>query len=392
MSDETLEKVKSILLNFKDYEDLKTRYIDVYHPNNEKALKELFDAVKASPATWDYTKYIYSNESLRIDKLQRKMENFTIQDIVNLINANDLNNYKRIIISLDNIDYDNLEDLEKVNLPILIKVKGDKGLCTLEEFKNMRKIFSDFRKRYETYTLSPVEKITLAYDYVKFYYYNNEENNNKVESRQLAKLLNTGNIVCEGYAKMFCQLLKELGLNSFLVYIDNHVRVIVNVKDEKYNIQDVYAFDPTWDSDLEMALVTQEDGIECYKIKSDIKETDTIIEKLPSTIRYNFYMIPLYEYSKYFPNDKFEEILKYGTNETIDLEGVFAEAIHFNDNKPRNNETINLLMQVLPKTKKIEGYSNEQIEHYIENAINIMNQDRFGKFDKYNLVSDVNRR
>lgn len=391
MSDENLEKIKIFLLNFKDYEDLKTRYIDVYHPNNEKLLEELFDSAKSSSDVWNLTKYLFSNESLRIDKLQRKMENYTIKDIVNLINANDLNNYKRIVISLDNIDYNNLEDLEKLNIPILIQVKGDKGLCTLDEFKNMRKIFSDFRKSCETYTLSPVEKVTLAYDYVKFYYYNREENQNKTESRQLAKLLNTGNIVCEGYAKMFCQLLKELELDSYLVYIDEHVRVIVNVKDEKYNIKDVYAFDPTWDSDLEMAYVAQEDGVECYKIKSDIKETDTIIEKMPSTIRYNFYMIPLLEYSKYFPNDKFEEILKYGTTDTIDLEGVFAEAIHYNDNKPRNNETINLLMQVLPKTKKIEGYSNEQIEHFIENAINIMNQDRFGKFDKYNLVSNVSR-
>ena len=184
-----------------------------------------------------------------------------------------------------------------------------------------------------------------------------------------------------------------LGLSSYLVYIgEDHVRVIVNVNDEKYNISNVYAFDPTWDSDLEMALVCEEDGTYCYKTKNHINETDTIIEKMPSTIRYNFYMIPLYEYSKYFPNDNIEKIERYGTNEKIDLTGPVGEAIHFDDGKPRDNETINLLMKVLPKIKKIEGYTEEQIEGYIEHAINIMSQDRFGNFDKYKLNSNVNQR
>ncbi len=387
MSDEHLEMVKDVLKDFKDYEDLKTRYIDVYHPKNEEMLKLLFDSIKLGEDAWNHIKYLYSNESLRIDKLQRKLDNFTIKDIINLINNNNLSNYKRIIIKLDNINYDDLEELDKINLPIFIEVNGDKGLCTLSEFKNMRKVFNDFNKNYGTYILSPLEKITLAYDYVKFYYYNMEESHKKTDSRQLSKLLNTGNIVCEGYCRMFCQLLKEMGLSSYLVFIEGHVRVIVSVKDEKYNVNNIYAFDPTWDSDLEMALVKQEDGNESYKMKSNIKETDMIIEKMPSTIRYNFYMIPLYEYSKYFPDDKFVEIVKYGTEEKIDLEGVFSKAVHFNDNLPRNNESINLLMQILPKIKKIEGYNNEQIEHYIENAINIMNQDRFGKYDKYNLVN-----
>ena len=101
--------------------------------------------------------------------------------------------------------------------------------------------------------------------------YNEELTDKLTESRSISKSLSNGYIVCVGYSKIFCQLLSELGINSNLVYIEpkngggGHARVIVKVIDEKYNINGVYVFDPTWDCNMDMALVQHSDGTISYE-------------------------------------------------------------------------------------------------------------------------------
>ncbi|MBR5662743.1 MAG: hypothetical protein IKX00_03700 [Bacilli bacterium] len=395
MNDEKLDIAKEYLDTFPTFEDFKRDYLDVNKPANEKFLTYLFTEIKDKPDVWEETKYRISIETLRIDIKLKDKENLTIDDIVNEVKKNDLSKYKRILVKLDNKNYDDIDKLSKLGIDVLISTKGEKGFSTIDEFKFMREFFNIFKEQCNYPNLSVLEKITLAYDHVKFFLYNPENNRNIMDSRGIARSMKTGNIVCEAYSRIFCQLLSEFGINSHLTFIkgkgkdeSSHARVIVKVEDPKYNVKGVFAFDPTWDSDLEMALVSHEDGNVTYESKKYLKETDTVIEDLPSSIRYLYFLVPLYEYDKYFTGDEIDRIQKYPTFNKVELTDGLTKILKYNDLKPREKTVLDILPDLLSKTKKIEGYSDDEIKEFINHAVNILNQYRFGRLDK-NLKTQV---
>ena len=393
MTDEKLEQIKQFFNNYANLEEFIEKYINIKKPSNQEALIQLFNDTKSNPDVWELAKFQRSTDTLRLDKLMS--QNVRVEDILNLSQKYDLGKYKRIIIKLDNKNYEDIDRLSNLPLDIYIKVSGDKGICTLDEFKKMRDFFNYFIDKYSTYQLSNLEKTTLAYDYIKFFTFNKEQNDKLTDSRSIAKSISTGNMVCEGYSRIFCQLLREMGISSNLVFIEpnekekgGHVRVILNINDEKYNVNDVFAFDPTWDSNQNMSLITHSDGSTGYEIESWLKQDDTIVEKLPSDIRYLFYMVPIHEYSKYFSNEKIEKIEKYPSGELIELTDQLMTVLNYDDHKPKDDFVFDFIQKLLYKVKKVEGYKDEQIEKYIHHAIEIMKQDRYGRHDKYKKKRD----
>lgn len=396
MTDEKLEQIKRFFDNYASLDEFIEKYINVNKPSNSEALIQLFNEAKSNSDVWELAKFQRSTDTLRLDKLMT--QNVTIEDIINLSQKYDLSKYKRIIIKLDNKNYEDIDKLSNLPTDIYIKVSGDKGICTLDEFKKMREFFNNFTNRYSTYHLSNLEKITLAYDYIKFFSFNETQNDRFTESRSIAKSITSGNIVCEGYSRIFCQLLSEMGINSNLIFIEpnekekgGHVRVILNIKDEKYNINDVFAFDPTWDSNQDMSLITHSDGSIGYETESWLKQGDTIIERLPSEIRYLFYMVPIHEYSKYFSKEKIEKIEKYPSGELIELSEQLMNILSYDNHEPKDNFIFDFIQELLYKVKKVEGYKDDQIEKYIHHVIEILNQDRYGRFDKNKKMHENSR-
>ena len=393
MTDEKLEQIKQFFNNYDSLDKFIEKYINVHQPSNAEALIQLFKEAKANPDTWELAKFQRSIDTLRLDKIMS--QNATVEDIINLSEKYDLSKYKRIMIKLDNRSYDDIDKLSSLGIDIYIKVSGDKGICTLDEFKKMRVFFDDFTNRYSTYSMSNLEKITLAYDYVKLFSFNETQSGKLTDSRSIAKSILTENIVCEGYCRIFCQLLSEMGINSNLVFIEpneiekgGHVRVILNINDEKYGINDVFAFDPTWDSNQNMSVVSHSDGSTGYEIESWLKEGDIVIERLPSDIRYLFYMVPIHEYSKYFSKEKIEKIEKYPSGELIELSEQLMTILNYDDHAPKDSFIFDFIQELLYKVKKVEGYKDDQIEEYVHHAIEILNQDRYGRFDKYIIQED----
>lgn len=396
MTDEKLEQIKQFFNNYDSLDEFVEKYINVHQPSNAEALIEFFEETKYNSDAWELAKFLRSTDTLRLDKLMP--QNATVEDIMNLSEKYDLSKYKRIMIKLDNRSYDDIDKLSSLGIDIYIKVLGDKGICTLDEFKRMRGFFDDFTNRYSTYSMSNLEKITLAYDYVKFFSYNETQSGKITDSRSIAKSILTGNIVCEGYSRIFCQLLNEMGISSNLVFIKpnkkekgGHARVILKVTDEKYNINDVFVFDPTWDSNQDMALVTRIDGSTQYVTNSRLKQDDIIIERLPSDIRYLFYMVPIHEYSKYFSKEKIEKMEKYPSGELIELSEQLMTILNYNDHAPKDSFIFDFIQELLYKVKKVEGYKDDQIEDYVHHAIEILNQDRYCRFDN-NKTSHANYR
>ncbi len=381
-TESSLELLKKYFDQFSDFEDFEKRYLNVYNPQNREALIQFFNDIKSS--CWDFAKLRRSSETFRIDKAQKNGTITTIPQILEYAKSQDLSKYKKAIICLENKDYENLEDLRQLNFDIFIQVTNDSGICTLDEFQYMRQILKQFRDYYSTFHLSPLEKVTIAYDCVKFYQYNETEAS-AYYSRTVAKVLDTGSIVCAGYSRFFCQLLKELGMNAYLLFVgqtdSDHVRVMVNIQDEKYGVSDLFVFDPTWDSNKNIKLVKKADGTVDYKFEINVKEDDTIVEGMISDISYMFYMVPLMEYKKYFSDNIFKAI-SYKTQESMELDSL-KKLSRVNNQQPREDSVLDLLPKVLLRTKKMEGYNQEQIDWLIEHSVNFLKATRFGYMDKY---------
>ena len=172
--------------------------------------------------------FIFSNENNFISALELS-KRFTSKVILSAQNIS-LIDYKRLLeeYGIEKIkDLNVYIDYQKNNSPISIN-------SVVEEINK--------------YDLSPLEKVTYVYDIVKYRLYEDdlEDINN---SRDLDKVLNGNKIVCSGYSNLFTAVLISLGIKSIPVIDLNirHQRSLAYIKDSKYNVDGVYAFDPTWD-------------------------------------------------------------------------------------------------------------------------------------------------
>lgn len=172
-------------------------------------------------------------------------------------------NIENIVIVLDNKDYKELEEINNYSKDNSINIKINysennyydiSAIATIEEFINMRNTLNYYKSLIPENS-SNLEKITIAYDIVKSLPYE-DDNNNKKNSRLIHSVIATSKIVCVGYSQLLRQLLKEIGIKSCsysTIIRDNddklkHQRLIVKVEDDKYGIDGLYIFDPTWDS------------------------------------------------------------------------------------------------------------------------------------------------
>lgn len=135
----------------------------------------------------------------------------------------------------------------------------------MEEEERLDELVEDIKKA----NLSPLEKFFAVYNIVKNFKPYKENKNNKNASRYIRYILNNEYMVCVGYAKLLTILLDKVGIdaNTISVIVDpsynkgftleekvvgsaGHLRVIVNIDDDKYNVHGIYMSDPTWDNDL----------------------------------------------------------------------------------------------------------------------------------------------
>lgn len=138
---------------------------------------------------------------------------------------------------------------------IYFDIADNDHLIHFNEYKETVNIIHHIIQNIEQFPFSPLEKIMYTYDIVRDrVYVEEDENENKAKSRSLSDILLGNKIVCLGYARLFHTLLMKMNLDSRLVYLFNsqktggHARNEVYIKDEKYHIDGVYYFDPTWDA------------------------------------------------------------------------------------------------------------------------------------------------
>lgn len=203
--------------------------------------------------------FIFCNENNFTDALNIS-KRFNAKVIISAQKIS-LISYKKLIedFGVENINEFNVYiDYQKNNSPILISMVY-KISC----------IINAVVEEINSYDLSPLEKIMFVYDRVKYRLYEDDLDDIN-SSRDLDKVLNGDKIVCAGYSNLFTAVLISLGINSIPVIDLNikHQRSLAYIKDAKYNIDGVYAFDPTWDK---------------RKSKDDINYID----------RYDYFLMPL---------------------------------------------------------------------------------------------------
>lgn len=203
--------------------------------------------------------FIFCNENNFTDALNIS-KRFNAKVIISAQKIS-LISYKKLIedFGVENINEFNVYiDYQKNNSPILISMVY-KISC----------IINAVVEEINSYDLSPLEKIMFVYDRVKYRLYEDDLDDIN-SSRDLDKVLNGDKIVCAGYSNLFTAVLTSLGINSIPVIDLNikHQRSLAYIKDAKYNIDGVYAFDPTWDK---------------RKSKDDINYID----------RYDYFLMPL---------------------------------------------------------------------------------------------------
>lgn len=88
--------------------------------------------------------------------------------------------------------------------------------------------------------------------------FNQEYKNSLDDSRNPHRIINSGNIVCQGYSSFLFLILNGMDKNvsSIVVSVDvlhddiveGHTRNLIRIDDDKYSIHGLFVLDPTWDS------------------------------------------------------------------------------------------------------------------------------------------------
>lgn len=184
--------------------------------------------------------------------------NFENDETLDYLKRNPILKTKKLLLK-PNFDFDSnfveeIKDKFKDYLDNLyFELPGNTNYISFKEYEATLKTLDKMAEEIKQYDFSPLEQIMYAYDITKNRVYQKEGKDEDLSvSRDLSSSLLGDKIVCLGYARIFNTLLYKLGIESNEVILisepTGHARSEIYIKDEKYGIDGVYYFDPTWDS------------------------------------------------------------------------------------------------------------------------------------------------
>lgn len=194
---------------------------------------------------------------------------------------------EKYILDTNNIDLNELCNIKFLN-PNSWYVKpkfDDSKVISIDKYKEIENIISNILKEIDNIAYSTFEKVALIYDFCKKLNLENNSNDNVID------ILKTKNCNMNGFSKIFKMLLDKIGINSYLgeAIVDNNKSnvVVAYIKDEKYNIDGIYLFDPF----------------------SDYISIDDVPNEELRLLNYNYFGILLNDYSKTIFEDRLTGML-----------------------------------------------------------------------------------
>lgn len=231
---------------------------------------------------------------------------------------------------INNKTYEDIHQLKQMARTSDLKLNYNNSAttATYEEFIGMRETIDYYKELLETSNLSPIEQTTYVFDILKTMRYQ-ENKKDKSHSRNIHTIVAEGNIVCAGYSEFAKQLLNEIGIKCVgvsVVCLDEdsndagHERNFVRIDDDKYNIHGLYALDITWDSDKDISVIEEDDGIKKVIARPSEDDKKKVIDEYDNLVLYRHFLIPMETYEQRFPdeiNPGLYEIYKNGDAKTL---------------------------------------------------------------------------
>lgn len=202
----------------------------------------------------DILKYLYSNYDLL--QIECHDDNIHTEDIIHFIKNNDLKQFNKVLLLLDENKYNEIDKFLNQDFPenVVFKLPDNFSEISYEELIKTVNAVNNITD--EVRDLSPLEQIMFLYDIIRDRVYC-DDINDKMSARDLTSVLLGDKIVCLGYASIFHIALKKLGINITKEIIrennskKGHARDMVYISDFKYNVCAIASFDLTFDSKKE---------------------------------------------------------------------------------------------------------------------------------------------
>ena len=347
--------IKTCIRNNMLFDDFEDDYTFKLLEKHIKGEINLFDEVKAIR--------LFKTKNTSIFDMKYDDHSFTFDEIKDYYKKNNIKNMRTVINDVYGLsvnDYNNIVNSYGDFLDnLLFYMEGNSSPLSIDEYKKVLDRIDEISKYIKSLGFSPMEQIMYTYDLVRNRVYTSEDETKEtsISSRDLSSVLFGNNIVCAGYAQLFSAILSQLGFDKQAVYHLSsrgnrygHAKNIAYVKDDKYNIEGIYFFDPTGDSrekdDHNNLFLTH--YYYFAKILKDTKQDDE---------EYNLQDRNLYYVTSDMLID-FISIINKGEFDKIDYRT--ASALHYFGKLMYNEDTISNYYCFNDKCKNLRyGYSSE---------------------------------
>lgn len=243
LNDKVINEIITIIVNNQDHRDI----IPFLNNNNIPFFSLVMNTIDVYKSRYKYLLDFYTAEKISIFYTEDNLSSAIslakhLKSNVTLANDSiSLDKYKIIL------DKYFTEDMDRSNIHFYFQENNNP--LSAKELYNTATMVNDIVNRVENTNLSQIESIMYVYDIVKERIYKKDKDNYH-NSHDVMNVLTGDTIVCSGYSNVFNAILKCLGIKAIPLISNKskHQRSIAYVKDEKYNIDGVYVFDPTWDS------------------------------------------------------------------------------------------------------------------------------------------------
>lgn len=314
-----------------------------------------------------------------------------------------LKEYKNI---LSRYKIDSLKELD-----IEINYQDQSNPISIEELYKTSLLVDEISSQIEKYNLSPLEQIIYAYDIVKEREYKECEED-KDRSRDLNKMIESKYTVCVGYSNLFIAILNNLNIKAMPLISTKikHQRSMVYVKDNKYKIDGVYVFDPTFDSKANseyinkynyFAILPKDSEKDC---PSDIAKTLNITledlinlyldEKEDTVTRIDTIMTKEYELKKAFSfidEDTYEELVEEIRTQNMVITNNNYMKQYYNRYVEKYNPTeisMEVLIAAIYTVRKLEYYNSITNKLSFMEVVDAVKDRLIFQKAKYNSLCD----
>lgn len=245
----------------KIYSDLDESYEEMLSSEKLEKLKSNNERNIKTGVYNDFQKLVcIENEGKEqefFDNIEYILFNNYLDDIIEFIKKNPIIKTKKIVFrGFDELDLDFLNNIKEKfqdTSNIYFLVNNTREYVSFDDCLKTYSILENFAEKVNKFNFSPLEKIMYVYDFVRDKVYNEESKDEETTvSRDFVSALLGDKIVCAGFAAIFIEFLEKLDIKAddYLLVRDKnigHKRVIMYIKDEKYGVDGIYLFDPTFD-------------------------------------------------------------------------------------------------------------------------------------------------